>query len=93
VDALFFQLVEDRFRVAVESALEIVDGLTGTFQLVRFHAIHMLEVSVAGAVLVFLDVGREIGDVTEMMIELVDVRRVVVMTSGIIDGQSHAVVA
>jgi hypothetical protein len=58
VDALFFQLVEDRFRVAGESALEIVDGLTGTFQLVTFHAIHMLEVSVAGAALVFLDVGR-----------------------------------
>ena len=39
VDALFFQHVEDRFRVGVESALEIVDGLAGTFQLMTFHVI------------------------------------------------------
>lgn len=58
VDALFFQLVEDRFRVGVESALEIVDGLTCTFQLVTFHVIQTTKMSVAGAALVFLGVRR-----------------------------------
>jgi hypothetical protein len=56
--ALFFQLVEDRFRVGVKSALDIVDGLSGTFQLVTFHVVDVVKVSVAGAALVFLGVGR-----------------------------------
>jgi hypothetical protein len=48
VNALFFQLIEDRFRVGVKSTLEIVDGLAGTFQLM----------SITGAALAFLYVPR-----------------------------------
>ena len=58
VDALFFQLVEDRFRVAVESALEIVDGLAGTYQLVSLYVFHAFKMAIVGAALVFLGVGR-----------------------------------
>jgi hypothetical protein len=49
VDAVFFQLVEDRFRVVVESALEIVDALTGTFQLMLLHVSHAFKMAIAGA--------------------------------------------
>ena len=58
VDAVFFQLVEDRFRVVVESALEIVDALTGTFQLMLLHVSHAFKMAIAGAALIFLGVGR-----------------------------------
>jgi hypothetical protein len=58
VDAMFFQLVEDRFRVGVKSVLEIVDGLTCTFQLMLLHVFHAFEMATAGAALVFLGVGR-----------------------------------
>jgi len=93
VNALFFQLVEDRFRVGVKFARKSIICLTSTFQLMSLHAIHVLEVSVTGTALVFLGVRRQIGDVTEMMIKLVDVHCVVEMTSGFIYGESHAVVA
>ena len=93
VDALFFQHVEDRFRVGVESALEIVDGLGGTFQLMTFHVFQAFEMAIARTALVFLGVGRKVGDVAEMMVKLVGVQRVVQMTSGFIDGQSDTVVA
>ena len=58
VDALFFQLVEDRFRVGMKSALEIVDGLAGTFPLMTFHVLQAFEMAIARTALVFLGVGR-----------------------------------
>jgi hypothetical protein len=54
VDAGFFQLVEDRFRLGVKSALEIVDDLTGTFQLVTFHVAYIFKMAIACAALIFL---------------------------------------
>ena len=58
VNVLFLQHVEDGLGVAVEPALEVVDGLTCTFQLMSFHVLQAFEMKIASAALVFLGVRR-----------------------------------